>query len=386
MLNSCRSVLDNIALQTGENASLLLARYAKGFDEKKDSGTARQDTQNKKKKQEARLDLFEAMKAAAVNAYDLYSLAFDKRHDALKNIASSKNFETVGPLIAGLGNGNVLETGLALNPTYGLPMLPGSSIKGVTAHYCSKILGASDPDYKGPVFDNKGKVIQEAGKIYSALFGKIYPLEEQEAGYLRFFDAWIVPTKKKEQMGLVFLDDVMTPHNTSYYSSKDENKRPSEFEEPKPVRFLSVRGEFEFWISCLDDNPEQRKKWTDFAFNITKEALENFGIGGKLNAGYGKMKCLVSEEERQEQARQAKIQANREAGYLHDEGEEVQVLCKKLKIVKGKEKPDLIFVTGENDGHAIRFDPKPKFEEGATINAKILRIERQNKAYILQGI
>ena len=277
---SCRKIFDDINLEKGTNASLLMSRYVKNLD----------DRQNSK------IELFEAMKIAAKNTYDLYSTAFDNRHEALKKIASSKTFETIGPLIAGLGGGNVLETGLALNPTYGLPMLPASTIKGVTAHYCSKIFGASNPDYKGPVFDDKGKAIKEAGKIYAALFGKIYPQEEQEAGYLRFFDAWIVPTKEE-----IFFDDVMTPHNTSYYSSNDKYKRPSEFEEPKPVRFLNVQGEFELWISCLDDDPEQRKKWTDFAFSITKEALENSGIGGKLNAGYGKMKCILSMEEQQEE-------------------------------------------------------------------------------------
>ena len=366
---SCRKIFDNLDIKKGSNAALLMARYVKNLDDKQNS----------------KLELFDAMRNAAKNAYDLYLMAFENRRRALKAIASSKIFQTVDPLIAGLGNSNVLETGLSLNPTYGLPMLPASSIKGVTAHYCSKVFGSSDPDYKAPMFDDRGQVIEPAGKIYSALFGKIYPQEEQEAGYLRFYDAWIIPPRTQKKMELVFVDDVMTPHNTSYYSSKDKNKRPSEFEEPKPVRFLNIRGDFEFWISCLDDDPEQRKQWTEFAFNITREALESFGIGGKLNAGYGKMKCLLSEDQQREQEKKQKSTANRQAGYNHDEGETVQVICKKIRIVKGKEKRDFIFSQG-TDNKAIRFDTPPKIDENAAVNAKILRIDRSNNAYILQVI
>ena len=134
-MQSCREVLDTLELGTGENASLIMARYIKNLDDKNDS----------------KRDLFTAMTKAASNAQDLYSLAFRTRHDALAMTATPGYFRTIQALAAGLGNSNVIETGLALNPTYGVPMLPASSIKGVTAHYCAEVFGPADSRFRGPM-------------------------------------------------------------------------------------------------------------------------------------------------------------------------------------------------------------------------------------------
>lgn len=117
---SCREALDALKLEEGENASLIMARYVKNLDDKNES----------KRK------LFSAMTEAALNALELYEHAFRMRHDVIATTAIPKTFRTIQPLAVGLGNSNVIETGLALNHVYGMPILPGSSLKGITAHYC----------------------------------------------------------------------------------------------------------------------------------------------------------------------------------------------------------------------------------------------------------
>lgn len=267
-MRSCRRVLDALELKKSANASLIMARYIKNLDDNSES----------------RLELFDAMKQAARNAKDLYTHAFNKRHNFLSHIASSKCFETIEPLAAGLGSSNVLESGLALNPTYGIPIIAASSIKGVTAHYCSEVFGLTDERYKAPNYKSESENNKSAGSIYELLFGKIYPEDEQESGILRFYDAWLLP----ECVNNAFIDDVMTPHHSDYYSGKQDI--PSEFDDPVPVKFLTVRGRFEFWLSC----EIQDSGWLEFAFKITEQALRNYGIGGKITTGFGKMKPVKS--------------------------------------------------------------------------------------------
>ena len=114
-MQSCREALDKLDRAEGTNASLLMARYLRTQRSEDDSADAKK--------------LFDDMRSAAKRVEPLYKLAFDRRDKALGDIdASSKCFETSGPMIIGLGGSNVLETGLTLNPTYGTPMIPGSSL------------------------------------------------------------------------------------------------------------------------------------------------------------------------------------------------------------------------------------------------------------------
>ena len=87
-----------------------MARYIKNLDDKNES----------------KRDLFSAMSHAVSNAEDLYAQAFSTRRNTLSAVAVPKTFAATQPLAVGLGNSNVIETGLALNHVYGMPMLPGS--------------------------------------------------------------------------------------------------------------------------------------------------------------------------------------------------------------------------------------------------------------------
>ena len=334
-MKSCRKVLDSLYLNTSENASLIMSRYIKEVDDKNG----------------AKRDLFNAMNKAASNARDLYSIAFDMRHKALSSTAASGRFSTLQPLAIGLGNSNVIESGLALNPTYGVPILPASSIKGITAHYSSEILGVES-------------------EICDVLFGKADTESELEAGLLQFYDAWLVP----ECLNGAFVVDVMTPHHGD------------DFADPTPINFLTVKGDFELWIGCR--NFEVDRKWVDFAFDLTEAALQNYGTGGKIRAGYGKMKRILSQEEIQKREAEKKRAKNIEAGFLHDEGDEVELVCVNIKHKKDRERPIFAFNDESGDKSDLRFEPalKNKVNIGDTIRAKIIRFDPSNKAYILHEI
>ena len=349
-MQSCRKALDALKLEESENASLIMARYIKNLDDKNDS----------KRK------LFSAMSHASLNALELYEHAFTMRRNTLAMTATPKTFRTIQPLAVGLGNSNVIETGLALNHVYGMPMLPGSSIKGITAHYCSEIFGAENPDYRGP---NPAEPLEPAGRIYEALFGKTAPEKEQEAGLLRFYDAWIIP----ESVSECFVMDVMTPHHGN------------DFADPTPINFLTVEGEFEIFIGC--SNHEADKQWIDFAFSLTEAALKNYGIGGKIRAGYGKMECVLSPEEKKAREEGEKRARYREKGFMFIEGDEVEIVCVKVEInKKGKEKQIFALKEDCGDKNTIHFNPKIKVSEGETVRGKVKTIEDRNSTYILEKI
>ncbi|CAM3822104.1 type III-B CRISPR module RAMP protein Cmr6 [Marinicrinis lubricantis] len=193
---------------------------------------------------------------------------------------------SASPCIIGLGQQTVLEAGLAVHKTYGVPYIPGTALKGLAAHFCHKHLGAEQRSFRMD------------GDSYKVLFGS-----QQEAGYIRFFDALPTP----ETVHNALLPDVMTPHHQAYNSlpgdGEDSRQRRSEAESmlaegrsnaprdddsPVPVPFLSVMADFKIMLSC-DADQEEADAWLDIAKLILVQALEQEGIGGKTNAGYGRM-------------------------------------------------------------------------------------------------
>ena len=58
-------------------------------------------------------------------------------------------------LIVGLGQKGVLEAGLRLHHTYGVPLVPGSALKGLAAHYAHEVWG-EDKRYRREAFDEVG--------------------------------------------------------------------------------------------------------------------------------------------------------------------------------------------------------------------------------------
>jgi CRISPR type III-B/RAMP module RAMP protein Cmr6 len=105
----------------------------------------------------------------------------------------------------------------------------------------------------------------------------------EDSGHIIFHDAWITPESLEDSMK----PDVMTPHHGDYYSKKDE-AAPTDFDDPNPITFLSIAGSFHVAVSC-DVQSEDGEKWAKLAFKMLTEALREWGIGGKINAGYGRL-------------------------------------------------------------------------------------------------
>ena len=160
---------------------------------------------------------------------------------------------TLGRQVVGLGGSGVIENGISLHHTYGVPYLPGSALKGLAAHYARNYLD-----------DNWGK----KSEAYQLLFGT-----QKQQGLVTFFDA--LPETYS------FRPDILTVHHKEYYQS---GTVPADWDNPVPIPFLTVvSGRFQIPLA----GPEA---WVQTAVSILHGALNDLGIGAKTSSGYGRMR------------------------------------------------------------------------------------------------
>lgn len=174
----------------------------------------------------------------------------------------------------------MLEAGLRLHHTYGLPVIPGSALKGLASHYCARVWGQP---HRADAAPDESRAFRRQGPYHDLLFGRTRD-EEADAGAVVFHDAWITPQTTADCLCL----DVMTPHHQQWQG--EDAPPPTDFDNPVPVNFLSVAGAFRVGVSWADP-PEhpQAKNWTELAFTLLTEALKEWGIGGKTSSGYGRL-------------------------------------------------------------------------------------------------
>ncbi|HRS85369.1 MAG TPA: type III-B CRISPR module RAMP protein Cmr6 [Methanothrix sp.] len=264
MTDACRKEISdwwNLS-RTGANASLLHDRFLQVANGDENENHP-----------EARRKLFDAMIQSLVQSKDVYAAAYQRQESALKDLKSKGLFSTDGRMVIGLGGENVLETGLTLNHTYGTPLIPGTALKGLAAHYCNQAWGAADDRFK------------LGGEYHQAIFGST-----EDSGHIIFYDAWITP----ESLVGSLQPDVITPHHGEYYSKG--LTAPTDFDDPNPVTFLSVVGTFCVAVSCDVPGPDG-DEWAEKVFELLSDALREWGIGGKTNAGYGRLVKVDRERE-----------------------------------------------------------------------------------------
>jgi CRISPR-associated protein Cmr6 len=226
-----------------------------------------------------------AILQAAINAAgnpevsELYKIAFGRWQKSLPELTAANDLQTVGRLIVGLGTENVLETGIRLHHTYGMPILPGSALKGLAAHCCDQLWGQRDLGDEAEVkYKRWRKGWKEKDHEYhQLLFGTT-----DESGCIVFHDAWFVPESSPQPLAL----DVMTPHHPQWLNG---SVAPTDFDSPKPVPFLSVNGRFRVAVSWHGPEHSESTKWTRLALELLVQALAEWGVGGKTTSGYGRL-------------------------------------------------------------------------------------------------
>lgn len=234
------------------------------------------------------------------------------RWDAMTANAQRFSLRSSGRLVIGLGGESVLETGLTLQYLTGLPIIPGSALKGLCRAYALMVIGAelgilalsaSDlKDREAPTplqylddllaskdEEEQQKLLRESklspdvllhedAAIFREIFGST-----ADAGACVFYDAALVEWPPSDTL---FEVDVMTPHFRQYYESNGQ-AAPSDDDNPNPINFLTVAAgtQFEFAVGLRHGQTDwslvtQAAEWL-------QRALIEMGIGAKTAAGYG---------------------------------------------------------------------------------------------------
>jgi CRISPR-associated protein Cmr6 len=237
------------------------------------------------------------------------------------------SLRAVSRLLVGHGTDSATDVGLTVHHTWGVPMIAGSALKGLCAHYLDAVYGPDDPTVpawrqsdrvRAPFqgvrrAEDNGFPLSGPGDAFRAIFGAPDAYDDETAqrngaaatssgGLVTFHDALYIPGSAPSERP--FVPDVLTVHQQGYYRDAGATGWPNDFDEPIPVSFLTVRPGVEL-LFVLTAPPA----WGGIAEQILKEALREWGVGGKTSSGYGRFESQVPQRNLSQRAQQLRFVA-----------------------------------------------------------------------------
>ncbi len=164
--------------------------------------------------------------------------------------------DLLGRLYIGLSRESALETGMTVQHAWGLPMIPGSALKGISRHVA-----------------RTASTLRDEAEAIAYLFGSDDDAHP-ESGAVVFHDAWWVPGSAATP----FAAEVVTPHHGAYYAMG--SRHATDFDKPVPAPQIAAQGRFRF---VVQGDPA----WARLALALLRLALTTHGVGGKTTSGYG---------------------------------------------------------------------------------------------------
>jgi CRISPR-associated protein Cmr6 len=270
--------------------------------------------------------------------------------------------KSTSPFMTGIGNEHPLENGFAFLNPYGLPYLPGSSVKGVLRTAAEELalglygetagwdmlavwwlfgfeagnVAISKKPYKGDAI-----LVEEAQRRQAA-----YQMWIAEGSYdLQSLHAMIESTVSDKsqqakyknaqelflstlsddislQGALSFWDvypqskglamDILTPHHMGYFQGKNA---PHDSEQPNPNVFLTIPpgSSFDFYCNCeLVRLPQSlQENWQALINAAFEHAFDWLGFGAKTAVGYGQMRRDENGEQKFHDEKEQRLQKAR---------------------------------------------------------------------------
>lgn len=196
--------------------------------------------------------------APALEESSLYALAFKRWVQATSDTSrfAALTAGISGRLYTGLNSAGALETGISTSHTYGMPLIAGSSVKGIARSHAESL--GLDKAYLDVLFGDDS----DSGSL--------------KAGALVWHDAWFVPASTQP-----FVAEIITTHHQDYYNGKQ--LEADEMESPIPNQQIATQGRFYFAIECAPG----AQLWAEYAQNLLSQALQKQGAGSKTASGYG---------------------------------------------------------------------------------------------------
>lgn len=205
--------------------------------------------------------------------------------DLTKAGFASLAFRTLYPgMIIGLGlshgtpvDGD-LKCGFQFDYATGLPIIPGSSVKGVLRSVFP------DPDIKDPNERN----MQKARYIARLLREQKIELNERNMfPTVQQLAKQIFEHDEAKRYGMdVFMDAILTGPSTGEFLADDYLTPHDKYKDPVPIQFLKVLPGIEFTFFFKLTAFKIGEKEVD-KLDLFRRILEDVGIGAKTNVGYG---------------------------------------------------------------------------------------------------
>lgn len=286
----------------GSNLGLYFNRYAHLLDEKDDKGAS----------QTAFLNAL--CGGLDDDALELYRCALTRWRQVAEQDSDTEVFEmeTVSPLLCGMGNRNALEIGATFMHPYGMPYIPGSSIKGVASSYAERV--------GGDTWRKANAEKCDGGDASVTLFGGVQR-KQSFAAAVDVLDAWWVPD---DQGRNPFALDILTPHYKNYYAGKDEP--PDGTDSPNPVTFLVIKPGEKFLFAVRGQTPLRR-----LAKTLIRQAFETDGAGGKTRSGYGRLADILDSIRQAQTPEDLKKRLEPVKGEWYKKAQVVQACAEALK-------------------------------------------------------
>lgn len=197
------------------------------------------------------------------------------RQQALVALASddaklSLETEATSPLVTGMGMEHPLENGFAFLNPYGLPYLPGSSIKGVLRRAAEELRETNEASWNDDLIDT--------------FFGR-EDSNNASRGALTFWDS--IPELAGNTMSM----DVMTPHYGDYYQG---NRSPHDAGSPNPIVFMVIpaKSRLNFHVTADTSRLKEMNDWQTIMKAAFDHAFKWLGFGAKTSVGYGAMQPI----------------------------------------------------------------------------------------------
>jgi CRISPR-associated protein Cmr6 len=307
MRSALTSLLGTTPKSPTAHPGLLLERYAPlVFQEP--PGTPEQKSRLGRLTPEDQDDLLE--RVARIGVSPAYRAAWGRWHAALlasDSGAITRVVKATGRLLLGHGNPSPTEVGITLHQVYGVPMIPGTALKGMLSHYLASWGRTDDEDWRGVGYDASGSPRDPPGAYHRTIFGAPHlPLGDGRAqvgaaGGVVFEDAWLIPGADPCPLAL----DVLTPHQLGYYrefgGKPGKEQPPNDWTDPVPVSFLTVKPGAEFLLAVSARSAG--RVGAELAMAHLLDALEQWGIGAKTRAGYGRLQLVAAATAAQANAR-----------------------------------------------------------------------------------
>jgi CRISPR-associated protein Cmr6 len=241
-----RDTADALMAQGGcENFSLLMERYLAFSDNRGQPQLLRELTNRR-----ALIPDFTALK-------DLIDAQAARWRDTAERLgAVTFTARPQWRVIVGLGSNDLLEGGIALHPVLGYPIMPATSLKGITRRYLEFIE-------------------ERPAEELDVLFGRVAAASALRGDLLFLEGTPLAPP--------VIERDVKNPIMGAYY--RDHRTPPASYLGPSPLFFLTVgaRSRYQFGVASLRGDAEAAARGAGWL----QAALTEIGCGAKTAAGYG---------------------------------------------------------------------------------------------------